>query len=258
MNISTVKNLLLSFSLITLALLTGCDNASDVDATAQKKEQKKTNKAPTISVAEKKANFFGFLSPLIAEANAEVVKQREQLLALKDDIDDLSSSQKEMLAELVEKYRADESATPAQQIEQLAVKINTIPASLVLAQGANESAWGKSRFATKGNNYFGQWCFSKGCGLVPNSRNEGAAHEVAKFDSALDSVKSYILNLNRHNAYELLRSIRQDALDKGEPVTGVALAEGLIAYSERREEYVKEIQNMIRYNKLERFNDTEN
>ena len=50
----------------------------------------------------------------------------------------------------------------------------------------------------------------------------------------------------------------QDALDKGEPVTGVALAEGLIAYSERREEYVKEIQNMIRYNKLERFNDTEN
>jgi Bax protein len=48
--------------------------------------------------------------------------------------------------------------------------------------------------------------------------------------------------------------LRQQAIDNNQAVTGVILAQGLIGYSERREEYVKEIQNMIRYNKLSRFN----
>ena len=48
--------------------------------------------------------------------------------------------------------------------------------------------------------------------------------------------------------------MRQQAIDNNQAVTGVALAQGLNGYSERREEYVKEIQQMIRYNKLSRFN----
>ena len=35
--------------------------------------------------------------------------------------------------------------------------------------------------------------------------------------------------------------------------TGLELARGLIGHSERREEYVKEIQSMIRYNKLMQY-----
>ena len=42
-------------------------------------------------------------------------------------------------------------------------------------QAANESAWGTSRFARIGLNFFGQWCYSKGCGMVPKRRNTGAA-----------------------------------------------------------------------------------
>jgi Bax protein len=147
----------------------------------------------------------------------------------------------------------DNKLTSLQQIQQLKTKVNFIPAALILAQAANESAWGTSRFAREGNNFFGQWCFSKGCGIVPNSRNSGANHEVASFDSPLGSVKSYIRNLNSHPTYALLRTLRQQSIDDGQRVSGELLAQGLIGYSERGEEYVKEIQSMIRYNKLSRF-----
>jgi Bax protein len=237
-----------SLGLLTasLGLLTACEKSSDLADS--------NDSIPAISVNEKKANFFSFLHPMIKKANADVLQQRKQLVEIQTNLPSLSDQEAEVLAALTKTYKVSDEISLKQQIQELNVKINTIPASLVLAQAANESAWGTSRFAREGNNYFGQWCFSKGCGIVPNSRNSGANHEVADFDSPYDSVKSYIKNLNRHETYALLRDLRQQAIDNKQAVTGVVLAEGLIGYSERREEYVKEIQSMIRYNKLSRFN----
>jgi Bax protein len=81
-------------------------------------------------------------------------------------------------------------------------------------------------------------------------------HEVRKFESPEGSVRSYIRNLNTHYTYDELREIRDNLYDKNKPVTGIDLAEGLKGYSERGEEYVKELQSMIRFNKLTKF-DTE-
>jgi|TARA_B110000211_G_C14068625_1_gene548865 Bax protein len=254
---STLKQ---AFVAAALTLLTACDQSNDVSEANKNSDLAKksaTHSTPQISVKEKKANFFNFLSPLIQKANADVLKQREKLLSIQQSLSNLNSQQADTLAALAKTYKVSDELPPEVQVKALDKKINTIPASLVLAQAANESAWGTSRFAQEGNNYFGQWCFSKGCGIVPNSRNSGANHEVADFDTPLDSVKSYIKNLNRHASYKTLREIRQEAIDNNQPVTGVALAEGLIGYSERREEYVEEIQNMIRYNKLSRFNTLE-
>ncbi len=183
---------------------------------------------------------------MIKKANANVLQQREELSEIHANLPDLSSQQAEKLAALAKTYKVSDELSLEKQVQELDIKINTIPASLVLAQAANESAWGTSRFAQEGNNYFGQWCFSEGCGIVPNSRDGGASHEVADFDSPYDSVKSYIKNLNRHPTYEPLRDLRQQAIDNNQAVTGIVLAQGLIGYSERGEEYVKEIQQMIR------------
>ena len=56
-------------------------------------------------------------------------------------------------------------------------------------------------------------------------------------------------NINRHDAYRELRHIRASLRRAQLPVTGLALAEGLMNYSERGAAYVNELQNMIRYNK---------
>lgn len=238
---------LILMACLTTVLLTACCKK------APSQEPKTNNAKPTVSISEKKSNFFAYLNPMIIEANNEVLSQRKKLLSMQSDLPELSNSQKKHLAELSKTYRVDNTLPTEQQISLLTHKINTIPASLILAQAANESAWGTSRFAREGNNYFGQWCFSKGCGIVPSSRNKGAHHEVASFDSPLDSIKSYIRNLNRHVTYKGLRDLREQALSQEEYPSGELLAQGLIGYSERGEEYVKEIQSMIRYNQLSRF-----
>ena len=233
-------------SLVSVLLAGCCDKKSTI-------ELQETKPVKTVSISEKKANFFAYLQPMIEKANKEVLSQREELFSIKADLPQLSESQTESLAKLAKTYRVDNTLNSKPQILLLESKINTIPAALILAQAANESAWGTSRFAREGNNFFGQWCFSKGCGIVPNSRNEGADHEVASFDSPLGSVRSYIRNLNSHPTYQTLRDLRDLALSQGKDPSGELLAQGLIGYSERGEEYVKEIQSMIRYNKLSRF-----
>ena len=66
-------------------------------------------------------------------------------------------------------YNAKSKFSPSWFNEMLK-RVDIIPISLVLAQAANESSWGESRFAKKGNNYFGMWCYTPKCGIVPQKK----------------------------------------------------------------------------------------
>lgn len=204
---------------------------------------------------EKKVAFFSYLYPRIVLANARILIQRRYLMELGQK-EELTPEELRWLEQQSERLRVDATVGSDEMFDMLARRLDAIPPSLILAQAANESAWGTSRFARRGNNLFGQWCFSKGCGLVPESRVEGASHEVASFQSPYHSIRSYIQNLNRHPAYQTLRNTREQIRERGSNVTGHALAQGLISYSERGAEYVEEIRSMIRYNNLA-FYDTQ-
>ena len=141
-----------------------------------------------------------------------------------------------------------EQDTVGASIQELLLRVDEIPTSLVLAQAANESAWGTSRFAQDGHNYFGQWCFKQGCGITPSNRAPGATHEVKRFNTPMDSVHAYFININTHRAYKTLREIRASA---EKPVSGVLLADGLLNYSERKQAYIDELKSMIISNNLE-------
>jgi len=200
-------------------------------------------------VTEKKAAFFSYLYSRTVLVNSRILLERQHLQALqaKESLDD---ADRDWLAAQAERLRVDEDNGSDEMFRLLLRRLDTVPPSLVLAQAANESAWGTSRFARQGNNLFGQWCFSRGCGLVPLNRPEGASHEVASFRSAYHSVRAYVQNLNRHPGYKALRDLRAAIREKGEHPTGVQLAAGLGSYSERGEEYIREIRSMIRYNNL--------
>lgn len=200
-------------------------------------------------VTEKKAAFFSYLYSRTVLVNSRILLQRQHLLELQSK-DTLSEDDIRWLAGQAERLRVDEENGSEEMFQRLLRRLDTIPPSLVLAQAANESAWGTSRFARQGNNLFGQWCFSRGCGLVPLSRPEGASYEVARFRSAYHSVRAYVQNLNRHPAYHELRVLREKAHSSGEYPTGSELAAGLSDYSERGHEYIRELRSMIRYNNL--------
>lgn len=203
---------------------------------------------------EKKAAFFTFLYPRIVLANSRILIEREYLQSLSGK-ENLTKTELTWLKNQAERLRVDEEPGSPDMFRRLGSRLDIIPPSLILAQAANESAWGTSRFARKGNNLFGQWCFSKGCGIVPQGRVEGASHEVADFDSPYLSVRSYIQNLNRHPSYQTLRDIRLKARNNGDYASGSSLAAGLLGYSERGEDYVNEIRNMIRHNNLTYYDD---
>jgi len=189
----------------------------------------------------RKEVFFNYLLPAIYEKNAEIIALRKSIVN-----NELSSSE---LDKLATKYRLKKPAT----VEDLLTVIDILPPSLVLAQAANESNWGRSRFAEDFNNYFGIWCFVKGCGTVPKQRNANANHEVANFNSLKDCIDYYVLTINRNYAYQDLRLIRKTYRDELKPLSGIALAEGLSNYAFPGDEYISSIQSVIRYNQLERY-----
>ena len=198
---------------------------------------------------EKKAAFFEFLFPRIVLANSRILLEREYLDALAAK-SELTGKEKQWLKDEAKRLRVDPAPASKAQIAKLKSRLDIIPPSLIMAQAANESAWGTSRFAVEGNNLFGQWCFTAGCGLVPLDRVSGASHEVASFSSPYRSIRAYIQNLNRHPAYQPLRDIRLTERKQQEPLSGKELAAGLELYSERGEEYIDEITAMISHNNL--------
>ena len=192
------------------------------------------------STIVRKEVFFNYLLPAIHKKNAEIVELRSAI-----SNDELSDKQ---LNDLANKYRIKTSISK----EELLKVIDILPPSLVLAQAANESNWGRSRFAKEYNNYFGIWCFSKGCGVVPKEREETATHEVARFNSLEDCIDYYVLNINRSYAYEDLRQIRKNQRENLEAITGIVLAEGLENYAFPGNEYIDSIKSLINFNQLER------
>lgn len=205
------------------------------------------------TVQAKKDAFFGFLEPLAEAENARVARLRDEVEQWRARLDSgraLSAETLERLEVITARYYVSDDLAISDQIDELLIKVDTIPMSLILAQAANESAWGTSRFALVGNNLFGQWCFSVGCGVVPDSRPEGEIYEVRAFEHAGLSVRAYILNLNRHRSYADLRALRAERRAQGLAVTGLDLTPGLLAYSTRREEYVDELNAMIEFNDL--------
>jgi Bax protein len=209
-----------------------------------------------LEVETRKQIFFKIMLPLILLVNEEILVEREQLLAIQQQLDTtkpLNSEQSATLAALARRYRVDlETEGTTRAIEILLRRANIIPVELALAQAANESAWGTSRFSLIANNLFGQWTFIPGQGVVPEGRPEGEIYEVRKFSNLYESVRSYANNLNTHHAYQSFRYLREEQNSANLP-DGSALAEGLLSYSIRGEEYIREIQAMIRHNNLQRL-----
>lgn len=238
----------------------------------QAKSHKNFGPPPNFSsisdISEMKIAFFNYLTPIIQYHNSRIQQERNQLIFIQTQYNNdnkLITKHRKIIVKLAKKYdytldkswykpvnntslhsSKNNKQTISQVIHQLLLRVDEIPLSLALVQAAKESGWGRSRFAVEANNLFGQWCYTKGCGLVPSKRAKGAKHEVAKFESPYAAIASYINNLNSHHRYTLLRNIRADLRSQGKPVTGQALANGLIYYSQRREAYIADIKSMLK------------
>lgn len=204
-----------------------------------------------IPVITKKKIFFRLIAPLALASNEAILVDRKRLLhsAINKDQDWLLS--------LADKYKLNVSsgAVTEDQYEELIQRVDIIPVSLVLAQSAEESGWGTSRFAVQGNALFGQWDFT-GKGIKPKQqRKELGDYGIAQFDSPMESVEAYMLNLNTHAAYARLREKRAAMRVEQQPISGYQLSYTLDKYSERGMAYVNSLHTMMRVNNLAQTDD---
>jgi len=221
--------------------------------------------AQKMPVAHKKEIFYRFMLPLVMHANTLVLDRRARLKNMAITLEKGGRLQTDELeglrraavllrikkSEVAEALSADSPEELRQVIDEALYRLDVIPAGLVLGQAAYESGYGTSRFAAEGNALFGQWTYG-GKGLVPEQQRSNLGdHRIAAYDWPFDSVRGYYLNLSSHPAYEDFRRLRADLKTAGKPVTSLALADGLIRYSERGQAYIDTLKGIIRVNKLD-------
>ncbi len=205
-------------------------------------------------VNERKKLFINTLLPIIYAENLKILEDRKKIL------DWWSESQGEnfsrdfwpaWLFELSEKYDAADS-----NLGNLLIKVDVIPISMALSQAAIESGWGTSRYLREGNAVYGQYTFEKNKGIEPAKRGSSQKFFIRKFENLSESTKSYFKNINTHSAYAGLREERKKLRMNGEVLSGLKLADFLTSYSERKQEYVKDVKKIIESNNFMKFDNS--
>jgi len=209
-----------------------------------------------LTTSVKKSVFYRSLLPLVLAANNEVAEERALVLeAIKSRQSGQSLAKDAMgrVRGIAQRYRLplDPGPLKTTQLNRLLIRVDQIPVSMALGQGAYESGYGTSRFATEGNALFGQWRWGKGMAPTGQRKNLGD-YRIATFATPLGSVRGYFTNLNTHKAYRDFRVQRAHLRrnSKNKPLPGKELVKTLVSYSERGEAYVVSLTKMIGRNKL--------
>ncbi|MCC7165973.1 MAG: glucosaminidase domain-containing protein [Rhodospirillales bacterium] len=203
--------------------------------------------------AQRKALFLRGLLPLVLKANETILAERRLLLDLAQRIargDRPTPAEGDWLVDLGRRYEVEDL-----DFLTLFNRVDVIPVSLALAQAAEESGWGTSRFARDGNALFGQGTINEEKGIVPTDRQGKGPYAVRRFGSLAEAVRAYTLNLNTHKAYRDFRQARWRAREEGKDPEGLELAGTLAGYSARGDGYVETIRTIIRKNGLAALDD---
>ncbi len=202
-----------------------------------------------LETKEKKAIFLRTLLPLVISEQNRIRHQRKQV----NDWIKTGQAPSSDVQEIARHYRVDGDLMEIRNQQKLLRRIDIIPAGLALAQAANESGWGTSRFAVSANNLFGVWTYKRYAGIAPKAADATSRHAVRVYPSLRRAVRSYFFNINVGHAYEDLRKLREQMRLAEAPLDALELAAGLVNYSSRGEDYVNEIRQMIRTNRLDQL-----
>lgn len=195
----------------------------------------------------RKTLFMQAALPLILLVNESALAERQRLQTLWDRQRAgraLGEHEMRWLKALARHYRGNPD-----NLEDLLRRVDIIPPSLALAQGAAESGWGTSRPAREDNALFGQMTWTKGS-IRPDGTRTDPVFVVRPFDDLFDCVRAYARNLNSHPAYAEFRERRADMRILGQIPDGYRLAITLDRYSERGWAYLAEVRLIIRSNQL--------
>lgn len=191
---------------------------------------------------KRKDVFVKLLLPSIEVVQQEVLNNREIVKKLKVK-KELTEKEKIYAEKLFKKYRTEYG-----NWNELESKMIVYPASLILTQGAIESAWGTSRFFREANNAFGVWSTNPNEPRIAakGSRGNFTPH-LKKYDTLKDTVEDITLIISRSSAYTGARKMIWEGKSPYE------IAGGLTKYSEEGKEYVRKVRSTLKYNNFHEY-----
>jgi Bax protein len=200
------------------------------------------------NVKERKKLFIQIVLPLIIEENIKIRLDRKKLFSILNKNNN-STLEKKWLDNKFKHYGVKNN-----DLSDLKIRMDEIPVSLAIAQAANETGWGTSRFALEGNALFGQWTYN-GEGIKPAGADSNTKHKVMKFKILKASVRAYFGNLNTHSSYREFRKFRATARGNNEKLNSLILVDYLTAYAGTGTKYPKILKQIIKQNSLTEFDD---
>ena len=152
------------------------------------------------SIREKKELFFKMILPMALIVNLEIrdIRQRIKATGCRGEVFRCSQH---WLRELGDNFRV-------KTVDELLIKVDEIPPSLMLAQAVEESGWGGSRFSKEGNALFGQRTWDpQDSGMIPYERESGASYRVRAFNDISSSAQAKFQgSISNHHCCALLNS----------------------------------------------------
>ena len=195
---------------------------------------------------KKRELFIKIVLPLILAENKQITEDRKKLFKILGKNFN-TAGERVWLNRRFKQYKIEDH-----DVAKLKMRMDIIPVSIALAQAANESGWGTSRFALEGNALFGQWTWSKK-GITPKNKDPNQSHKILQFQILKASVKAYKNNLNTHNAYQEFREARAQLRQEDKQIIGLYLTKYLKRYSAIGEKYVAILEDIIEKNSLTDF-----
>jgi len=195
---------------------------------------------------QKRELFIKIILPLVLSENDKITEDRKRLFKV------LAKNFNTIGERVWLKRRFKEYKIKDGDLSKLKMRMDIVPVSVALAQAANESGWGTSRFALEGNALFGQWTWSKK-GISPKNQDPDKTHKILQFQVLKASVRAYKNNLNTHNAYKEFREARAQLRQEGAEIMGLELTKYLSNYASIGVKYVEILENIIVRNSLTDF-----
>jgi Bax protein len=144
-------------------------------------------------------------------------------------------------------YNETKERLKASSMENLLVRMLSLPNSIVLAQAAIETGWGQSRFFLEGNNVFGIWSYNADEPRLQAGIGRETPIYVRAYNDISESIHDYFETLGSAGAYQGLRKARTETNDP------FLLITHLKYYSERRNWYVSQLRTMIDQNNFTQY-----
>ena len=186
---------------------------------------------------ERNKLFIMIMSPLVLKVNEELVFERKDLWDIKKDFDEgkeLDENQRKTVENLVQKYdvfsRMKGRSYYADVLEELMLKVNTVPPSIMIAAAVAESNWGTADEVKQGNALYKlkDWYTDKG--IKPEGEDDDS-YRIREYPDLLSAIRDYALKINSDINFFGLRMARWNIMNRNKTVRGRMMVHSMVVGS---------------------------